>query len=51
MSAQRLAQLPSGVNGGDFDPLPVASLEQVRSAFVKVVNGSLAQDTFLIQPK
>jgi len=46
-----LAQLPAGVNGGDFDPLPVVSLDQVRSAFVKVVNGSLAQDTFLIQPK
>jgi hypothetical protein len=46
-----LAQLPAGVNGGDFDPLPVVSLDQVRSAFVKVVNGALAQDTFLIQPK
>jgi hypothetical protein len=46
-----LAQLPAGVNAGDFDPLPINSLEQVRTAFVKVANGGLAHDTFQIQPK
>lgn len=46
-----LAQLPAGVNAGDFDPLPVNSLEQVRTAFVKVANGALAQETFQIQAK
>lgn len=46
-----LAQLPAGVNAGDFDPLPVASLDQIRTAFAKVANGALAHDTFQIQPK
>jgi hypothetical protein len=46
-----LAQLPAGVNAGDFDALPVASLEQVRSAFARAANGALAHDTFQIQPK
>jgi len=46
-----LAQLPNGVNAADFDPLPVASFDQVRSAFTKVANGAVAQDTFQIQPK
>jgi hypothetical protein len=46
-----LAQLPAGVNVGDFDPLPVASLDQVKSAFVKAANGALAQETFQLQPK
>jgi hypothetical protein len=46
-----LAQLPAGVNGGDFDPLPVASLDQVRSAFVRAANGAVAHETFQIQPK
>ena len=46
-----LAQLPAGLNAGDFDPLPVGSLEQVRTAFAKVANGPLAYETFQIQPK
>jgi hypothetical protein len=46
-----LAQLPAEVNATDFDPLPVASLDQIKSAFVKVANGAVAQDTFQIQPK
>jgi hypothetical protein len=46
-----LAQLPAGVNANDFDPLPVASLDQVRSAFLKVANGTLAHETLQIQPK
>jgi hypothetical protein len=46
-----LARLPAGVNGGDFDVLPVASIDQVRSAFAKVANGALAQDSFHLQPR
>jgi len=46
-----LAQLPTGVNAEDFNPLQVGSLEQVKSAFVTVANGALAHETFLIQPK
>jgi hypothetical protein len=46
-----LTQLPAGVNAGDFDPLPVNSLDQVRSAFVKVANGSVAHESFQLQAK
>lgn len=46
-----LAQLPAGVSANDFDPLPVASLDQVRSAFLKVANGALAHESLQIQPK
>jgi uncharacterized protein DUF4384 len=46
-----LAQLPAGLNAGDFDPLPVASLDQVRSAFAKVADGALAHESFEIRAK
>ncbi|HEV7912665.1 MAG TPA: DUF4384 domain-containing protein, partial [Albitalea sp.] len=46
-----LAELPQGLNGGDFDPLPVGTLEQVRSAFVNATGGVLAQEYFHVQPK
>jgi len=46
-----LAQLPAGINVGDFDPLSVASLDQVKSAFVKAANGALAHETFQLQPR
>jgi Domain of unknown function (DUF4384) len=46
-----LPQLPAGVNAGDFDPLPVATLEQVRSAFAKATGGVLAQESFQLRPK
>ena len=46
-----LAQLPAGMNGSDFAPLPVASLDQVRSAFAKATGGALAQESFQIQPR
>ncbi len=46
-----LTQLPAGVNAGDFAPLPVASLDQVHSAFVKVAGATLARDSFQIRPK
>ena len=45
------AQLPSSVIGMDFEPLPVASLEQIRSAFVNATAGAVAQETFRVQPK
>jgi hypothetical protein len=46
-----LPDLPAGVNGGDFDPLPVGTLEQVRSAFINVSGGALAQEYFHVQSK
>jgi hypothetical protein len=46
-----LPELPAGMNGGDFDPLPVGTLEQVRSAFVNATGGVLAQEYFHVQPK
>ncbi|HEU5294468.1 MAG TPA: DUF4384 domain-containing protein [Burkholderiaceae bacterium] len=39
-----LAELPAGVNGSDFQPLPVATLDQVRQAFIKVSGGALAHE-------
>lgn len=46
-----LAQLPAGLGGSDFSPLPVASMDQVRGAFLKATTGSLAQETFQIRPR
>ena len=46
-----LALLPAGLNPGDFEALPVASLDQVRSAFVKVAGAALAQESLQIRPK
>jgi peptidoglycan hydrolase-like protein with peptidoglycan-binding domain len=46
-----LPDLPAGVAGGDFDPLPVGSLEQVRTLFVNATGGVLAQEYFHVQPK
>lgn len=46
-----LAQLPDGMGGSDFDPLPVKSLDQVRIAFAKASRGELAHDMFVVQPK
>jgi hypothetical protein len=40
-----LAELPPGVNGSDFQPLPAATLDQVRQAFVKVSGGALAHES------
>jgi len=41
-----LAELPAGLGARDFAPLPVASLEQVRSAFSQVAGGVLAHESF-----
>jgi peptidoglycan hydrolase-like protein with peptidoglycan-binding domain len=46
-----LPLMPATVNAGDFEPLPIGSLEQLRSAFAKVADGVLAQESFQIQPK
>jgi Domain of unknown function (DUF4384) len=44
-----LARLPADLNSGDFAVLPVASLDQVRSAFLKVAGRALAEDSFQIR--
>lgn len=46
-----LAQLPAPLTAGDFETLPVASLEQVRGAFASVTGGALAQQSFQLQAK
>ena len=46
-----LPELPAGLNAGDFDPLPVTSLDQVRTAFANASAGALAQDSFQIRPR
>ena len=46
-----LAELPAGVNGGDFQPLPVATLDQVRQAFVKVSGGTLAHESLELRAR
>ena len=46
-----LPELPAGLNGGDFHPLPVASLEQVRAGLRQGQPGALAQDSFQIRPR
>jgi len=46
-----LARLPRTLAGSDFTPLPVASLEQLRAAFVVASGGALAQDSLQIRPR
>ena len=47
-----LTELASrGLPGGDFDPLRVATLEQIRDVFITVTGGVLAQEYFHVQPK
>lgn len=46
-----LPDLPAALAASDFEPLPVASLEQVRDVFVNVSGGTLAQEYFHVQPK
>ncbi|MGE0797045.1 MAG: DUF4384 domain-containing protein [Lautropia sp.] len=45
------AQLPREAFGTDFEPLPVASLDQIRRSFMRVTNGEFAQENFHVQPK
>jgi len=46
-----LASLPATVNPGDFETLPVANLDQVRSAFAAVAGGALSQQSFPLQAR
>ena len=46
-----LAELPPGVDGGDFQPLPAATLDQVRQAFVKVSGGTLAHESLELRAR
>jgi hypothetical protein len=46
-----MSDLPAGIAGVDFEPLPIASLEQLRAAFVAVAGGQIAQEYFHVQPK
>ncbi|HET9646429.1 MAG TPA: DUF4384 domain-containing protein, partial [Burkholderiaceae bacterium] len=46
-----LADLPSGLGAADFDPLPVADIQQVRDAFVTVTAGAFAQEVLHVQPR
>ena len=45
-----LAQLPEAFRAGDFDALPLASLDDVRSAFARASSGALAHETVQLQP-
>ncbi|HEX6018749.1 MAG TPA: DUF4384 domain-containing protein [Burkholderiaceae bacterium] len=47
-----LAELPAGVNGSDFQPLPpTVTLDQVRQAFAKVSGGTLAHDSLELRSR
>lgn len=46
-----LPALPASLNAADFHPLPVASFDQLRLAFVRAAGGSVAQDSFEIRAK
>jgi hypothetical protein len=46
-----LAELPSGVAGGDFQPLAVSSIDQLRLAFAKASPGAWTQDEFTIRAR
>jgi hypothetical protein len=46
-----MADLPKGIVGNDFEPLAVASMDQIRSAFVNTTGGAVAQEIFHVQAK
>jgi len=46
-----MQQLPNSVVGVDFEALPVATLDQIRDAFLNVSGGVLAQEYFHVQPR
>ena len=46
-----MASLPQALVGTDFEPLPGASLELIRGAFLKASGGTLAQENFRVQAK
>jgi hypothetical protein len=46
-----MASLPQALVGTDFEPLSGATLDSIRSAFVKASGGTLAQENFRVQAK
>ncbi len=46
-----MPSLPQALVGIDFEPLPGASLDTIRAAFVKASGGTLAQENFRVQAK
>jgi hypothetical protein len=46
-----LASLPQPLVGTDFEPLPSATLDLIRTAFEKASGGKLAQENFRVQAK
>jgi hypothetical protein len=46
-----LAALPAELSGADFSALPLASLDQLRQAFLGVTHGTLAQESFQIRAR
>lgn len=46
-----MASLPQALVGTDFEPLPGATLDAIRGAFVKASGGTLAQENFRVQAK
>ena len=46
-----MAELPAAVVGTDFETLSVASLRDVRDAFVKFAGNGVAQGIFHVEPK
>jgi hypothetical protein len=46
-----LALLPQTLVGTDFEPLPGATLDLIRTAFDKASGGMLAQENLRVQPK
>ena len=43
--------LPREAFGGDFEPLPVTGIEQIRQSFANVTGGQFAQESFHVSPK
>jgi hypothetical protein len=46
-----LAALPAELSGADFAALPVASLDQLRQAFLAVTDGTLAQESVALRAR
>jgi hypothetical protein len=46
-----LAALPGELSGADFAALPVATLEQLRQAFLAVTDGTLAQESLALRAR
>jgi hypothetical protein len=46
-----LGALPATVVGTDFEPLPVLTIAQIRSAFAQATGGSFAQEILDVQAK